>query len=590
MKIKKTFIHQIDLPKLPIPPLQETKSKLLEWLKPLVSHEQYAETEKVVEHFFKEGGEAEKLQQKLREWNRHQDGNWLTPLWDDMYLQHRNSLPLTSNFNILLNRVQQPQLAAKICFLIREFYHMIIDETLEPQFFKGKPLDMTPYMKLFRSVRIPQKNSDRFYVADFEKRANHVVILYNNHFYRLPVTNEEGIPYSVDAISRAIKTKVFRDKSEGVNIGVFTTAERNEAAEIYVKLKQSPANAENLQMIADSLFILSIDQESESSEEALRNLMLHPCNKYFDKTIQIVITKHGDIGLNIEHSAVDGMTISTVVSHLNKGLQKEYSETAYLSEPPEVRKLEWRLTQEMEERLEQLETTYLEKTKDLSLLTTTFADFGKENIKELRLSPDAFFHMALQLAMFRTYGEFRSVYEPVSVGHFLGGRTECARATSIEKRTLVEAIEKGEESNATLYRLMQVASDAHSARIRACQKGMGVERHLFGLEQMYHRFGRELGMHTLPEIFQDPGYLTLCHDFISTSGTIYQNAKARMFAPVVRVGHGLAYFILDHTISLNLSSYIENELKGKQLMKHLIQALQELRLIAESEVFVEDIS
>lgn len=580
------------MPTLPIPSLQETKSKLLEWIKPLVSEEQYKKTKQVAETFFAEGGEAEKLQQKLQEFDCDRDGSWLTPLWEDMYLKHRDSLPLTSNFNILLNRVQQPQpqLAGKICFLMREFYHKMIDETLEPQFFKGNPLDMGQYTKLFRSMRMPQKNRDGFYVADYDKKANHVLVLYNNNFYQVPVTNEEGIPYSAEAISSAIEAKVFRDKRDGVNVGVFTTAERNEAAEIYDKLKRSTVNDHNLQLIADSLFILSFNRVSETSEEALENLMLHPGNKYFDKTIQIVITKHGDIGLNIEHSAVDGMTISTVVSHIYEGIHKEHRQTSCISEQPEVQKLEWEITHEMEERLEQLEETYFEKTKELSLLTTTFTDFGKEKIKELRLSPDAFFHMALQLAQYRTYGEFRSVYEPVSVGHFLEGRTECARAISVEKRTLVEAIESGEESNETLYSLMQAASDAHSARIKECQKGLGVERHLFGLEQMYHRFGEELGINALPMLFQDPGYLALRHDFISTSGMAYQNAKARMFAPVVRNGHGLAYFILDHMISMNLSSYSENEFKGKQLLNHLIQALHELQMIAENAVFVEDIS
>lgn len=72
-----------------------------------------------------------------------------------MYLKNRESLPLTSNFNILLES-NLTNLAGKISFLVRELYHAIIDETLEPRFFKGKPLDMGQYTKLFCSVRIPQ--------------------------------------------------------------------------------------------------------------------------------------------------------------------------------------------------------------------------------------------------------------------------------------------------------------------------------------------------------------------------------------------------------------------------------------------------
>lgn len=406
----------------------------------------------------------------------------------------------------------------------------------------------------------------------------------------MPVTNEDGIPYSSEAISTAIESSLQTANHESLNVGIFTAIERNEAAKIYDELKQSNINADTLKTIADSLVVISIDDVSETSQEALENLMLHPANKYFDKTIQIVITKNGEIGFNIEHSAVDGMTVSNVVGHIYNGLQKEFIQTNCSSEQPKILKKDWELSNKMKEKLEQLQQKYLEQSKEFSLLKTTFTKFGAEKIKNLKISPDAFFHMALQLAKYRTYGEFKSVYEPVSVAYFREGRTENARATSMEKRILVEAIESGKESNETLYSLMQAASDAHSARIRYCQKGLGVERHLFGLEQMYYRFGDQLGINELPQLFRDEGYRKLQHDFISTSGMVYPGAKSRMFAPVVKDGHGLAYFILDHSISLNLSSFIDKEFKGKQLMNHMIAALEELCMIAENEVFIEDIS
>src|SRR5699024_9153582 len=99
---------------------------------------------------------------------------------------------------------------------------------------------------------------------------------------------------------------------------------------------------------------------------------------------------------------------------------------------------------------------------------------------------------------------------------FSEARTECARATSMEKRRLVEAIEDGNVSTRDLYEMMQKASCAHRRRIQQCQKGYGIERHLLGLEQMYYLFGNELGIQKLPEIFTDEGYLALRHDFLST--------------------------------------------------------------------------
>lgn len=543
----------------------------------------------MIRHFFEESNDAQSLQEKLQKWSQDQAGSWLTPLWEEKYLKERNSLPFTSNFTILLKENQTTS-AGKISFLLRELYHAIVDETLEPQLFKGKPLDMKPYINLFRSTRIPHQDQDTFYVADLDKRDNHVVILYHNHVYEVPVTDEKGVPYSAEAISQAVETTIKKVDTKGIPVTIFTAAERDEAADLYQKLTCSAINAEALQSIADALAILSIDEESETDEEALERLMLHPANKYFDKTLQIVITKNGNIGFHMEHTAVDGMMVSTVINHLLHGLEKEYAGEEMISHQPRIQKKEWELTDELTEQLTFLYKKHIHRMNDFSLLTTKFVDFGAEKIKELKLSPDAFFHMALQLAKYRTYGTFKSVYEPVSVGFFKEGRTESARASSMEKRLLVEAIESREESNENLYRMMQTASDAHAARIRDCQKGFGVERHLFGLKKMYDLFSEELGIEEKPAIFRDPGYLTLKDDFISTSGMVYPEAKARMFAPAVREGHGLAYFILDHTISLNLSSYTENEFKAKQLMKNMIIALQELRTIAESEVFVEDIS
>jgi len=317
--------------------------------------------------------------------------------------------------------------------------------------------------------------------------------------------------------------------------------------------------------------------------------MFDATNKYFDKTVQIIITKSGKIGFNVEHSTVDGTSISTLVSYVSKGLMMDLAQTNQTDCKPIVERKSWIVTEEIEKQLRQLKKNHQQQKKEYFLLTKTFTDFGADEIKKMNLSPDAFFHMALQLAQYRTYGQFRSVYEPVSVRFFYEGRTECARATSLEKCNLVNAIENGFDIE-TLYSLMQVASVAHTERIKDCQRGFGIERHLYGLEQMYYLFGSELGINNLPEMFRDEGYVTMRHDFISTSGMAYENAKYRMFAPVVKDGHGLAYFLLENTISINLSSFTHNEIKGKQLINHIVEALSELRDIANSAISHKRIS
>src|SRR5699024_543758 len=191
-------------------------------------------------------------------------------------------------------------------------------------------------------------------------------------------------------------------------------------------------------------------------------------------------------------------------------------EEIFTEEKPAAVKKKWELSEEISKLLTGMHEDHARMSRDFDIKARTFEAFGSEEIKQMGMSPNAFFHMALQIAQYRTFGEFHSVYEPVLTRFFYEGRTECARATSREKLNLVHALEAGTDDE-TLYSLMQEASDAHSLRIRACQKGLGVERHMYGLEQIYNLFGPELGIEELPEIFTDNGYLTMRNDFISTS-------------------------------------------------------------------------
>lgn len=598
MIINKEYVSQenLTLPRLPIPSLNSTKTKLIEWVLPLLNSEQLQTTVTVTNEFFKEDGVAEKLQNKLNKWNQNQEGSWLTPFWEESYLTHRDPLPSSMNFNVLLkenlNKSNQTMMktAGEVSFLIAQLYHKIINQQQGILSKEETFPDLSQLNKLFRSVRIPKLNRDAFYVADFDKKNNHIVLLYKNNIYKVPVTNDEGDIYHSTAITNAIEAAISNELIEGVNVGVFTTANRNEAAEVYTELKKSSENKATLQVIADALVVLSIDEESDNQKMAIKNLMLNGNNKYFDKTMQIIITKNGSLGFNMEHSAIDGTSVAPVIKHLSEGLLSDLSQVGVISWEITAQKMTWDLSGAILEKLSKFEQEQFNRKNQFALLPHNFNDFGAERIKKMKISPDAFFHMALQLAQYRTFGELKSVYEPVSVANFYEGRTESARSTSMEKLNLIKAIEEGIYDEEELYILMQAASEAHSSRIKECQNGQGIERHLFGLKQMYYHYGAKLGIEKLPQIFLDPGYQTLRYDFISTSGMAYENAEYRMFAPVVEDGHGVAYFILENSISVNISSYTDNKVNGEQLMDHFIEALHELKVIAENSYHPEMIN
>lgn len=558
-------------------------------MKPLVNEAQLNETKRLADEFFQAGGAGEKLQQKLEQLKEEAEYNWLTPFWEDHYLKYRGSLPTGMHFNILVDRPHLPivpttaELAGRASYLVAEYYHQIIDEKIEPMFLKGTPLDMEQFKYFFRSVRVPQLYRDSFVVSDFDKENNFIIFIYKNYMYQVPVTNAQGEIYPSAHIAEAIDEIMEDERKDGVNIGLFTTAERDEAAHIYNDLKMNPENERNLEMLADALIVISADEDSETSEDALENLMLNPKSKYYDKTIQLSITKRGRFGYSIEHTAVDGTTIFSVISHINDGFKEGYVEQFFTDEKPVAKPLVWDLTEEVEERLRILDEVSAERRETYLIDSSKVQSFGAETIKQLRISPDAFFHIALQLAQYRTFGELKSVYEPVSIRHYREGRTECARATSMEKFAVVQAVENG-ASETEIYDAMQVASDAHATRIMGCRNGFGIERHLFGLQQVWLQYGEELGIEELPALFEDKGVVTLRTDTISTSGMAYDNVHSRIFGPVAEDGFGVAYIILADSISINLSAYRVQEETAKALMDNLIDALKTLKDIAESVV------
>ncbi len=59
----------------------------------------------------------------------------------------------------------------------------------------------------------------------------------------------------------------------------------------------------------------------------------------------------------------------------------------------------------------------------------------------VKLSPDAFVQMALQLAYYRQYGEPCPTYESASTRGFLHGRTETVRSCSVDSVTFTKAFD-----------------------------------------------------------------------------------------------------------------------------------------------------
>jgi hypothetical protein len=102
-------------------------------------------------------------------------------------------------------------------------------------------------------------------------------------------------------------------------VGHLTTKPRADwAASRRSLLRRLPGNADQLDTIETALFCLCLEESAPREPLAACDHLLHgdSANRWFDKSVSIVVFADGNAGLNVEHSCVDGLTIVDFVDLL----------------------------------------------------------------------------------------------------------------------------------------------------------------------------------------------------------------------------------------------------------------------------------
>lgn len=568
-------------------------AELVLWVEPLVTTTELADLKSEIAQFSQDDGIGEFLQQKLENEAEATTGSWLNKMWQESYLAGRGSLQTESNFAVVMDtrafkKQETSQLIANVCFSLTEIYHSFVEETFAIEQTKfGTYEEASAYLNFFRSCRIPGKDQDTFYVAPLTKVSNHVIFILDNHFYVLPVTDEKGQLYSNRWLQREIAQLIQMKKASGPNVTAFTGLDRNASFEVYQELCGSPQNKKNFDIIHDALVVISLDQEQANEKVDLIEAALYqPEQHYFSKTIQIKLDREQNMSFNFEHTGIDGLPTFQIAKRFYQQLEQAIEETGII--PLEsINSLSWELNESQIILLQNAEKKTIHQGNQLVIITNHFTEYGKEQLKKLNYSPDGFFHMALQLAQYRLFGELQSVYEPVGMRQFYQGRTECARSVSNEKLAFIQAYEADSLTveKESLVELFSQAVTAHVIRLKMCQNGFGVERHLFGLKNMAQKWHKEV-----PDLFSTKAFQKLSTDFISTSGVAADFMTSMAFAPVTKDGFGLYYGILADEIRLTVSTNRENQKTAETLALFLHQALNELATFVEIAPELEEIT
>jgi carnitine O-acetyltransferase len=582
-----TFELQDKLPLLPIPELKQTCEKFLVWVKPLLNDGEFQKTSLTVKKFMQVDGEGAKLQQSMIEWSQGKGmESWLEDLWEETYLSFRKSLPVNSNVfyvcddNPSHKNLTQTQKAAALIISVLQFKELIDSGTLEVDHERCKPLCMVQYKRLFNSTRIPLKEKDVSKNPFSKNRptlsdAGYIMVHCQGRLFSLNVYEHGRKMRKAQEIERDLAAirELANEEPELYSCGILTTLPRDEWAEIReYMITVDSQNELLLDTIEGAIFSICLEDSQPETLTDTSRLMMHGDGKdrWFDKSLQLIVCRNGTTALNVEHSRLDGSVIGRLQKHIlgDNGAYKWQEEKNLKSRFQELR---FKLNGKLKEDITRASHIFDELIKDTHVRVLEFVNFGKDRIKSIKASPDAFVQMAIQLAQFNVFGQCYNTYEAVMTRRFLHGRTEAMRSVTPESVRFVQKMNENSKGRGACEESLREAVKMHVERLAECKNGQGVQRHLFGLLRMYEINGSELNITTMPEIFTDTGWKKICYDRLSTSTSGPNGLTLAGYGPVVDDGFGVRYVIKDNRINFNISS----KAKKKDQLNRFVEQLEE---------------
>ncbi|XP_074034135.1 choline acetyltransferase [Leptinotarsa decemlineata] len=483
----------------------------------------------------------------------------------------------------------------------------------------GQLLCMAQYYRILEASRLPGKKRDSQYVgADMRgggQVSEHVVVICRSQLYCVPVQAGDRGRLTEDEICSQM-LYILDDApclSSPPPVGLLTGWKRALWAEAREDLMKEEQNARNLDLITKSLLVVCLDEGLPTNfncrlqrggkghtagprdETNLAHQMLHgggtihnSANRWFDKTIQLIISGDGACGLCYEHSNAEGVAVIQLVEKLwnhadSLPAHSDVPATSNSHIPPPER-MEWILEATDLKRIEEAGNVLDNLIKDLDFQVYRFMGYGKEFIKSCKVSPDVYIQLALQLAYYRLYGKLTATYESASTRRFRLGRVDCIRSATPEALEWVTAMSQPKEDDLASKKvtfhlvsdekkilLWNEAVSAQTSEMVDNILGQGIDIHILGLREAARETSPTAST-PLPKLFTDSAY-RIANKFLLTTSQVATNTDSFMgYGPVEDDGYGASYNPKSDCIIFCLSAFWSSEVTSTS---RFVQSLEE---------------
>ncbi|KAM4747541.1 carnitine O-palmitoyltransferase 1, muscle isoform [Rhinophrynus dorsalis] len=595
------YSFQMSLPKLPVPPLEDTIQRYLQSVQPLLDDEKFSRMKVLAEEFQTDLGRKLQKYLHLKSWWA---SNYVSDWWEEyIYLRGRGPIMVNSNYyamdflTVTPTSIQAARSGNAIHAML--LYRKKLERGLIPPVMALGIVPMCSYQmeRMFNTTRIPGMETDRLHHL---VESRHVCVYHKGRYYRLGLYQDGTLltPRQLQTQIQRILDDPSPPQPGEEKLAALTAGDRVPWARARSDFFNHGINRTSLSCVERGVFFISLDQEAggyneedKASLSVYAKALLHGnCyNRWFDKSFNLVVFSNGKLGLNAEHSWAD----APIIGHLWEFvLATDCFELGYTEDGncrgdpglslPSPYRLQWDIPPRCREVIERSYITAKTLADDVDFHCIRFTDFGKGLIKKCRSSPDAFFQISLQLAHYREKGHFCLTYEASMTRLFREGRTETVRACTIESCDFVRAMENPDESRENRLALYRAAAERHQLMYRLAMTGKGIDRHLFCLYLVSKYLGTESPF--LQQVLSEPWRL-------STSQTPQQQLKlfdlekfpdyisaGGGFGPVADDGYGVSYiFAGENLITLHISSKFSSpETNSHRFGQRICQSMRDL--------------